>query len=522
MTMKLLLVSPKSYALTYDGFSDRIRSILKHSGNLLTANLATVAALTPPEIEVKIIDENVEPIDFDESCDLVGITSFPSQLYRAEEIAKGFSERGVPVVCGGPSVSLNPSRWRSFSDYLIIGEAERIWPCFVQDYLEGAAKPEYRETERFDLDITPIPDYGGYSKRSLKGYSVGIVQTSRGCPFNCEFCDAIAYSGRKVRYKLLETILPEIDQLIGMGLGNHILLSDDNFYASPEQSKTILRALRDLPRRHPVSYHTQLTINASADDEFLRLAAEAGLLRVFIGIETPCAESLEEAGKRPNIGIDLLEAVRRFHSHGIQIISGCISGFDHDDITIFRRQLEFFTEAGITVVRVAPLEALDGTPLKERLVKEGRYIDWEAKGRLDPKRANELNTLTIVPKQMSVEQLEQGIHWLLRQLYDPDRFAERFAGFFSQYEGATPKVADIPRSHFGPREGLFLLRLLRLLLTIPTSVEKRAFRSMLSVARRATHPRRFSILIENFLELLSTRRKIDEVYGPRDIVRYPA
>ena len=525
MKKRLLLVSPRRCDVSYDGFTDRIQSVVEESGRLLIASLATVAALVPREFDVTIVDENVEPIDFGGGYELVGITSFPAQLYRAEEIAREFARRGALIICGGSSVSLSPERWRSFSDVLVIGEAERIWPRFLGDYLAGSYEAEYRETERFDLSFSPVPDYSGHSRGSLERYSMGIVQTSRGCPFNCEFCDAIVYSGRKIRYKPIATILGEVENLQRMGLGRSILLSDDNFAGSRGKAKEILAALRDWNRRQPrpVSFHTQLTIDCAGDDEFLELAAEAGLARVYTGIETPNIESLEEAQKRPNIKTDMLQAIRKFHLHGIQIMSGAIVGFDHDDLSIFKKQLDFFMQAGISIVRVAPLEVLDGTRLKERMVREGRYIDWEDRGRVGPGAINELDDITFIPRQMTIEQLRQGTRWLLWQLYEPDSFVERFRAFFARYEGSSKKnQLTLPRAGLQKKMAGFLGRFLKFILFRASRTERATFWKMLRCAAQSSHPRRFMILMLDFLEFINTREKLREWYPNIDRIGYPS
>ena len=299
----ILLIFPKNNSRTYDDISGDSKFLMKKPGGMVNVSLATVAALTPAEFAVRIVDENIESIDYNEPYDLVGITGYSTQLHRAHEIAAEFSKRGVLVVCGGPSVSLSPERWRPFADVLIIGEAERIWPQFLTDYLLDSYQREYRETERFDLSISPIPDYGGYSRKSLKKYMMGIVQTSRGCPFDCEFCDVTVYVGRKMRYKPIENVIEEVAQLYKMRKSRFIFLADDNFSAGRSRAKKILIALRDWnwKQRKPVSFITQVSIDAAGDDEFLELAAEAGLTRVFIGIETPNISSLRESNKKQNI-----------------------------------------------------------------------------------------------------------------------------------------------------------------------------------------------------------------------------
>ena len=286
---KLLLVFHKSFAVSY-GDMRFVGDLMPRVG-LMNAGLTTVAALTPRTFDIEIVDENLEQVPYDKPWDLVGITGYHTQILQAREVARRFSGRGVPVVCGGPSVSISPERWRPFADVLVIGEAERIWPRFLADFLAGRHGCEYREAERFDLAITPAPDYSGYSRRAKGTYYGGIVQTSRGCPFDCEFCDVIVFVGRKMRYKPVELIIEEVDALKGMGM-KFAVLADDNFSAGRRKAKEILEALCRWNRkqRDPMSFVTQLSIEISDDAAFLELAAEAGLNRVLVGIESPSEE----------------------------------------------------------------------------------------------------------------------------------------------------------------------------------------------------------------------------------------
>ena len=297
MKKKLLLVSPTNYSAVYSNMKF-ISNLTRKYGGMMNVGLAVIAALTPPEFDVKIVDENVDPIDFDEQWDMVGITGFSDQLLRVKKISEEFRKRGVLVVCGGPSVSVSPERWRNYADVLIIGEAERIWPQFVSDYLKGVHKREYREVERFELIDTPIPDYSSISRETVSQYLCGIVQTGRGCPFNCEFCNAIVYVGRKKRYKPAGKVVQELEQLYELGY-RIAYLADDNFSAGREEAKNTLRALREWNKtiKTPMTFATELSIDVAEDSEFLQLAVEAGLKSVLIGIETPNVESLIETGE---------------------------------------------------------------------------------------------------------------------------------------------------------------------------------------------------------------------------------
>jgi radical SAM superfamily enzyme YgiQ (UPF0313 family) len=422
------------------------------------------------------------------------------------------------------------------ADVLVIGEAERIWPEFVSDYLCGNVKPEYRETERPDLSLTPVPDYSPIAPALLRRFGGGIVQTSRGCPFDCEFCDAIVFAGRKIRYKPIDTILTEVEQLRAMGL-RYVYLADDNFGAGRKKAKQILVALRDYNRRQkrPVPFLTQLSIDLAKDEEFLELAAEAGLTRVFIGLETPSIESLTETHKLQNVRTDMREGVRRFHEHGIEVLGGSVVGFDNDDLSIFRRQLDFFMKLGVPSVQVYPLNAPDATPLKARMQREGRYIEWEDSESAKSKYFSYFSSFTIVPKQMSISQLQKGTYWLLWQLYDYDNFAARLAVFFENYERSKKKrLLDIPTgaNRVTPKEVLRVLRhnrdalalfarILRHVLTRAEPKERRAFFHMLSSAQRSTHPQRWSLAISAYLTVVNTRRMLlEQAPGIAD-TRYP-
>jgi radical SAM superfamily enzyme YgiQ (UPF0313 family) len=524
---KLLLVYPKNYVLTYSDAGETVDRFTRKPGGPLNVSLATVAAMTHPEFEVSIVNENVEPIDFDDNWDLVGVTGHPTQLQRAKEIAAEFKKRGVLVVCGGPSVSLSPERWKPFADVLIIGEAERIWPQFVDDYLGGSYKEEYRETERFDLSISPLPDYSGYSKKSLKKFMGGIVQASRGCPYDCDFCDVITYNGRTMRYKPVGKILQEVEQLYMLKQTRVIFLADDNFPADRKKAKAILRAFGDFNGKHrrKLTFYTQLSIDAAEDEEFLELSAEAGLIRCFVGIETPNVDSLKECNKHQNVRTDMLKGIKTFHEHGIFLFGGCMVGFDSDDLTIFQRQYDFFMKTGIFNVHVFPVQASDGSRLKKRMMKEGRYLDWEETFRTDPgnKNKNVINTFTIVPKQMTLEQLKQGVRWLMWNLYKPDKFARRFISFFEDYE-ASPhkKEISIPRSHIDIDGLKIARRLLTHLLFRESAAGRRAFRRMFECARKSCHPHRFVILAESFLRLKNVHDILSRENPGIDEVQYPS
>ncbi len=520
---RLLLVSPNDFATTYGDFRHS-RHLTGNTGRLLNVSLPTIAALTPKEhFDIEIVDENASEIDFSKHYDIVGTTGFPPQLFRARELAEEFRKRGSLVVCGGTSVSLSPERWRSAADVMIIGEAELIWPQFIRDYLAGTHKDTYTEPEKLDLAHCPLPDYSGFAPEAIKEFAGGIVQTSRGCPFDCEFCDAIVFAGRKTRYKPIPNIIAEVEQIQRMGL-RYVYLADDNFGANRRKSKEILRALADWnsKQKRAMPFLTQLTIDLSNEDEFMELAAAAGLTKVFIGLETPNLESLKESHKMQNIKTNMVEGVKRFHRYGSEVAGGCVLGFDHDDLTIFKRQVDFFQELGVANVQVYPLNAPDATPLQARMVREGRYQDWEKANVKRSKYFSYFNSYNIQPKLMSVEQLQQGVYWLLWTLYNHDNFVERVRVYLENYEeGSAGKTVEMP----GPLAKLGVKTLWRFLRNDKAGVEivaritrylvlqgswpdRKAFAKLIIYARRSTHPQRWGIVVNEFITLYNTRRML--------------
>lgn len=498
---RLLLVYPRN---TVANYADATPTWLYgKKGVFLNSSLATVAALTLPGYEIAIVDENVETIDFDGDYDLVGITGFHFQLPRARRIAEAFSSRGVPVVCGGPSVALSPERWRPFADILVIGEAERIWPQFATDFLHGRYEAEYRERERPDLTRSPLPDYSGMSPSNRNNYMIGVVQTSRGCPYNCEFCSVHVYLGHRMRYKSIAQVLAELNQLYAMGL-RFVFLADDNFYGGKNQARYILAAIRDWnhAQREPVSLVTQLSIDAANDPEFMKLASEAGLRMVYVGIESPNPESLRESRKLHNLHNDMRKNLEAFSAYGIMVIGSTIVGFDHDDLSIFQQQFDFFRASGIPRIHVYPLQALDSTRLKDTMVRQNRYLEWQDQLPADDGKSfgyNNFDTFSIVPARMSLEQLRHGLYWLVWNLYDLDQVAGRTVAMFDAFDQAGHgKRFHFPRRPFTLKGLKALGRVVRYFLTEASGKERRIFRKMAKRARTSSFPRPMEAALGSF------------------------
>lgn len=433
-------------------------------------------------------------------------------------ISKEFHRRGALIVCGGPSVSISGERWKHFSDVLIKGEAERIWPQFISDYLSSCYKDEYCELERFELTNTPIPDYSSMSLESLQQYMCGIVQTSRGCPFNCEFCSVIVYAGRKMRYKTIDNVIQEVEQLYKMGI-RFVFLADDNFSANKKICKDILRALRDwnIKKKVPMAFTTQISIDIASDAEFLELAVAAGLKNVLIGLETPNVESLKEAGKFQNLKNNPIEDVKKFFEHSIVVI-----GFDNDDLSIFQKQFDFYMQAGILNARVFPLQAPDGTRLKERMIKEGRYVDWDADSTIPTQEKSNFNTFTVIPKQLTVKQLRQGTLWLVWELYKPLNVADRLKTFFEIFENSSKKdKLEIPKARLNKKVLVVIWRIFKYYLLKALPEEKVALRKMVGYARKSSMPTRFNMVLTTFLNMKNTQGMIRTEVSQIDKISYP-
>jgi radical SAM superfamily enzyme YgiQ (UPF0313 family) len=419
---RILLINPLP-SLSLYSWPD-VADITGRPGYIMNIALPTLAALAPPEVEVTIVDEAVEPVDFGGHWDLVGITGYLTQMRRMCDIADEFRRREQLVAIGGPYASLSPHVVRPHADILFRGEAEHTWPSFLADFLNGHWQTEYMSHEMVDLTNSPVPDVG---KLRPGAYELGVVQTSRGCPFECEFCDVIVYLGRRQRHKTPSRVVDELEQLYQAGYRS-VFLSDDNFTANRRRAAEIMTAVgewnRSKPR--PVALYTQLSIDVTRDRDLplLDLCAEAGLRQAFVGIETPNADALREVHKRQNLRSDLVEDVHRIQRRGIMVQAGMITGFDSDTLDSFAVQYEFLQAAGIPMVLLAMLNALDGTPLQRRLASEGRL-----KRLLLSDAALDTN---VIPLQMTSQQLVKGTVWLLNRLYQPCAFLERLSVFAGQ------------------------------------------------------------------------------------------
>jgi radical SAM superfamily enzyme YgiQ (UPF0313 family) len=407
--------------------------------------LGTVAALTPDRYQVDIWDElvrgNIEEASLDKKYDLVGGTSHSANLGRAKEIGRYFRGQGILTAVGGPGVTSNAERCRNDFDILFIGEAEITWPLFLKDRLAGSYKPEYRQIEKPDMSLSPMPRWDSILP-DVRKYAMGTVQTTRGCPNDCEFCDVIYLNGRRQRHKSVERILEEVRVLQKLGASS-ISFNDDNFTVDHRWAKEVLRALIPLNNSFPVPlrYMSQVSIDVSRDEELMELLSDANFYQLLIGIESPNKESLKETGKVSNLKGDLVEQVQKVLSYGIVVRGAMIIGFDNDDKDIFDMQYDFIQKACLPAISMHMLNAPVGTRLWRRLRGEGRVIDAFA---IADSSSQRLFNNTI-PKLMSRVELMRGFRDLYERLFSWASFKERMLGFISLVK-RLPKVPYEPES----------------------------------------------------------------------------
>ncbi len=425
---RICLINPR-FSTSFWGLNHGL-PLLGKKANMPVLALPTIAGMTPPEHEIVLIDESIEEIDFDEVAkfDIVGVTGMSVQRDRMIEVLKELKSRGVFTVVGGPWVTVAEGweRFEGLIDVTFIGEAEDTWPVFLEEWSRGDHKERYEQAEKTDMAKAPMPRY---DLVPFKEYAMGCVQTSRGCPYQCEFCDIIVIFGRRPRIKTPEQVVAEVDAQMKAG-ARMIFLVDDNFIGNKKAAKVILRALVDWQRKngYRVVFGTEASLDLAEDAELLSLMADAGMVAVFVGIESPDEEALRETKKYQNVRGSLLERVHRVQDAGIEVYAGMIVGFDSDDSGVFDRQYEFLSKSRIATVMAGMLSAVPKTPLYERL---------EADGRLDNDAADDPTIATnIIPLLMSREELRDGWLDLMDRLYDPEHFFERFSDLY--IEGKIP------------------------------------------------------------------------------------
>jgi radical SAM superfamily enzyme YgiQ (UPF0313 family) len=456
-SLNILLVLPE-WRMTSNRWKLSDHPYVQKKAFVPPLSLATIAALTPPGHRTDIWDESVHGlIDqgtvFERDYDLVGVGGYITSIFRAKEVARLFRSRGIPVVAGGAGATASPELYDDEFDALILGESERAWPRFVEAFAGGVREGVFRDPETVDMALSPPPDWRSLTSVLAESYAVGGVQTTRGCPFICEFCNVWKVFGRKMRTKPVAQVIDEVAALHRLGV-RVVSFCEDNFYGARRYCKEVLAGLIALNESlgEPLRYYAEISINIARDEEVLELLAEARFAGLFIGVESPNRASLEETAKVQNLKGDLVETCRKIQSYGLPIEASMIVGFDHDDASIFDLQFEFFEAANIALPRVRMLQARPGTDTFDKLLAEGRVLDAEALHEPGSYFDNYLIP-NILPRGMSRIELFERYIPLMERTLDWDNFTKRMRGYLEgiTYEPALRRTdgrvgCDAPRA----------------------------------------------------------------------------
>jgi radical SAM superfamily enzyme YgiQ (UPF0313 family) len=441
--MKILLVYPR-YPDTFWSFRHALKFLSKKA-SFPPLGLLTVAAMLPAEWEKRVVDMIVSALG-DENikwADYVFLSSMVVQKDSAIEVIARCKGLNTRVVAGGPLFTTGYEDFKGV-DHFVLGEAEVTLPRFLADLAKGCPQPVYSSDERPDISKTPIPLW---SLIDMKDYSAMSLQYSRGCPFDCDFCDIIVLNGHKPRTKDRQQTVDELEALYRQGWRGSLFIVDDNFIGNRKKLKdetlpAIIAWSKE--KKYPFTFFTEASINLADDEDLMELMAEAGFNRVFIGIETPNEDSLVECNKVQNSNRDLAAAVKKIQNHGFEVQGGFILGFDSDPDSIFRKQINFIQKTGIVTAMVGLLNAPNGTKLYKRLKKENRLVK-------DMSGDNTDLSINFIPR-MKYQTLLTGYKNVLDTIYSPRHYYERVVTFLKEYK--PRKTAVISQLRFSHIVGL--------------------------------------------------------------------
>jgi len=428
--MNILLVSPAT-PVSFWSYK-HILPLISKKAAFPPLGLLTVAGMLPKAWNLKLVDMNVSRLaDGDiEWADYVFISAMIIQTESSRAVVARCMAKGKAVVAGGPLFTTGHERFPEIPHF-VLGEAEAVMPALVEDMISHSVKETYRASEKPDIKTTPVPRW---DLIRFKDYATMSVQFSRGCPFDCEFCDIVATYGRVPRVKTAAQMIKELDSLVDAGWKGDIFLVDDNFIGHKAMAEALLREIAAWRRRRKVtaSFTTEASLNLVGIPGMLELMAQAGIKRVFIGIETPNEASLSECAKVQNVGRDLVAAVKTIQNAGMEVMGGFILGFDNDDDTVFERMWSFIQESGVVTAMVGLLSVLPETRLFSRLKSEGRILRESTGNNLDA-------VLNFVPK-LDPDVLVEGYRSLVKRLYAPKSYYQRALTFLREYHPHGPRA----------------------------------------------------------------------------------
>ena len=424
--MNALLIYPK-LPETYWSFKHALSFLGKRAAQP-PLGLMTVAALLPASWNKRLIDENVERLRARDLAwaDVALISAMHIQKNPLFDILARCRTMGLRTVVGGPIASSLPAEEIN-ADHVVVGEAESLIASLARDLEQGAAHPVYQAVARPAMETSPLPDL---ALIRMNRYSTMAVQYSRGCPFNCEFCDIIEIYGRRPRTKPVRQVIAELDQLRAAGWRESVFIVDDNFIGNKARARELCAAIAEWRGRHKTSFGfiTEASLNLADDRDLMQLMKDAGFVSVFLGIETPDASGLIAANKLQNTRRSMLESVATIQSYGMQVMGGFILGFDTDREDIFDRMTEFIETSGIPVAMVGLLQAMPGTQLFRRLLREGRILHTDAGN-------NTSVSLNFLPR-MDATKLVDGYRSVLKQIYSSEAYYKRVKLYLSRLQAA--------------------------------------------------------------------------------------
>jgi radical SAM superfamily enzyme YgiQ (UPF0313 family) len=475
--MKILLVYPR-YPDTFWSFRHALKFLSKKA-TFPPLGLLTVAAMLPAVWEKKVVDLNANPLHDEDIkwADYVFISSMVVQKDSAKEAIARCNTLNTKVVAGGPLFTTGYEEFTGVNHF-VLGEAEVTLPRFLSDLSNGCPQRIYMSEERPDISKTPIPLW---SLLNMKNYSAMSLQYSRGCPFDCDFCDIIVLNGHTPRTKGSQQMVAELEALYRHGWRGSLFIVDDNFIGNKNKLKAeTLPAMIEWSkkRKYPFLFFTEASINLADDDDLMDLMAEAGFNRVFIGIETPNEDSLAECNKHQNRNRDLAAAVTKIQNHGFEVQGGFILGFDNDPVSIFKKQINFIQKTGIVTAMVGLLNAPNGTKLYQRLKKENRLLKNFTGDNTD-------FSINFIPR-MKYETLVTGYKHVLDTIYSPRHYYERVVAFLKEYK--PRKTAGISKLQFSHVVGFF-----KTLWFLGVTNKGRRYFWRLLITTLFKHPRHFPI-----------------------------
>jgi radical SAM superfamily enzyme YgiQ (UPF0313 family) len=476
--MNILLVYPK-YPDTFWSFKHALKFVSKKA-SFPPLGLLTVAAMLPKDWYKKLIDLNANKLMDDDIlwADYIFISAMSIQSESTDEVIQRCKKLNAKIVAGGPLFTSSPEKYQDI-DHLILNEAEITLPQFLSDLGNGIAKHLYTSENWADITTTPLPLW---ELISINNYTSMNVQYSRGCPFDCDFCDITVLYGRKPRTKAKKQVIEELDALYFTGWRGPVFFVDDNFIGNKAKlKKEILPAIAEWneKRKNPFYFNTEASINLADDDKLMQLMVKAGFEAVFIGIETPNEESLIECNKIQNRNRDLISSVKKIQESGLEVQGGFIVGFDNDPPAIFDKLTNFIQESGIVTAMVGLLNAPQGTKLQKRLLTEGRLLK-------DFTGNNTDFSINFIP-QMDSGVLLNGYKKILNTIYSPKYYYERVMRFMKDFEPKKKKVF-----HLNPN---YILALFKSMLKLGVIGEERIYYWKLFFWSLLRKPQLFSLAI---------------------------